>query len=373
MVLGFLGNVADNLNQAEFQQGTIDELNLQKLQRAEQNRLNRDFFRDKQGGPPALPTLENLNQGMAGLNIDKFGGTYIDIPPPVVTTEESIVGDDSDDDSTAIDNNKPVVTNPNQLKPSDPVIIDEPDLSFPKVDPNQTELPPAKTGRNQKNPERTAEIVRRKTIDNNTNAILEQFGIKRKAGKGSRNITKQQGDAFNFYNSKEFKDFIYQYPQYLTEVSEDPFGFMEKYMGEKQGRTTSTVIDQTSDRTKKLIDSRITDIDNNDVLNSNNSKKLVELANSMGVDPVAALAIFGIESDFGRNVKKSQRAAFGSMQVTNAQFNNLKSWFADPANRAQIEAIYPNNPGMVDKVIGMVTKCKELKLGLPLLVTKENL
>ena len=37
----------------------------------------------------------------------------------------------------------------------------------------------------------------------------------------------------------------------------------------------------------------------------------------MGVDPVAALAIFGIESDFGRNVKKSARAAFVAC-VTNA-------------------------------------------------------
>ena len=359
MVLGFLGNVAGNLNQDAFQKGTTDELNLQALQRAEQNRLNREFFREKQGGPPPLPTPEALNQGMAGLNIDRFGGTYIDVPPPVVTNEESIVGDDSDDDSTAIDDkNKPVVTDPNQLKPSDPVIIDKPELSFPEVDPNKIDLPPAATGRNRTNPERSAEITRRNTIDANTNIILEQYGIRRKAGQGSKNVTKQQGDAFKFYNSKEFKDFIYQHPQYLTEVSEDPFGFMEKYMAEKSGRTTSTVIDQTSDRTKKLISGRIDAIDNNDILNSNNSKKLVELANSMGVDPIAALAIFGIESDFGRNTKKSQRAAFGSMQVTNAQFNNLKRWFADPANRAQLEAIYPNNPGMVDKVIGMVAKMK---------------
>ena len=41
--------------------------------------------------------------------------------------------------------------------------------------------------------------------------------------------------------------------------------------------------------------------------------------------------------------------------------NNLKKWFADPANRAQIEAIYPNNPGMVDKVIGMVAKMQRAK------------
>ena len=361
MVLGFLGNVAGNLNQDAFQKGTTDELNLQALQRAEQNRLNREFFREKQGGPPALPTPEALNQGMSGgLNLDRFGGTYIDVPPPpVVTTEESLVDSPEEpvSDSTGIDT--PVVKDP--LKPSDPVIIDKPELSFPEVDPNKTELPAARTGRGRSNPERSAEITRRNTIDANTNAILEQYGIRRKAGQGSKNVTKQQGDAFKFYNSKEFKDFIYQYPQYLTEVSEDPFGFMEKYMAEKEGRTTSTVIDQTSDRTKKLISGRIDAIDNNDILNSNNSKKLVELANSMGVDPIAALAIFGIESDFGRNTKKSQRAAFGSMQVTNAQFNNLKKWFADPANRAQIEAIYPNNPGMVDKVIGMVAKMERAK------------
>ena len=363
MVLGLIGNVFGNLDQEAFVQGAENESKLQALQRANQNRINRDFFRDQQGGPPAIETPAALSQGMAGLNLDRFGGDYIDIKPMPDPNEESIVGDDSDDDSTAIDN-KPVVVDPNagpnQLKPTDPVIIDKPDLGFPKVDPNKIELPPAAKGRNQTNPERSAEIVRRQTIDSNTNAILKQFGIRRKAGQGSKNITKEQGDAFNFYNSKEFKDFIYQYPQYLTDVSEDPFGFMKKYMGEKQDRTTSTVIDQTSDRTKKLVSNRIQAIDN-DILNSVNARKLIGLANSMGVDPVAALAIFGIESDFGRVTKKSQRAAFGSMQVTDDQFRRLKTWFADPANRSQIEAIYPNNPGMVDKVIGMVAKMERAK------------
>ena len=363
MVLGLIGNVFGNLDQEAFVQGAENESKLQALQRANQNRINRDFFRDQQGGPPAIETPAALSQGMAGLNIDRFGGTYIDIPPPMVDQEGGVAqgideADKVDDGTTTTE--KPVVTDPNQLKPTDPVIIDKPDLGFPKVDPNKIELPPAAKGRNQTNPERSAEIVRRKTIDNNTNAILKQFGIRRKAGQGSKNITKEQGDAFNFYNSKEFKDFIYQYPQYLTEVSEDPFGFMKKYMGEKQDRTTSTVIDQTSDRTKKLVSNRIQAIDN-DILNSVNARKLIGLANSMGVDPVAALAIFGIESDFGRVTKKSQRAAFGSMQVTDDQFRRLKTWFADPANRSQIEAIYPNNPGMVDKVIGMVAKMERAK------------
>ena len=133
---------------------------------------------------------------------------------------------------------------------------------------------------------------------------------------------------------------------------------MERYKADRKPQATQEVITETSKRTKKLIDGRITAIDTNDILNSSNSKKLVELANEMGIDPVAALAIFGIEADFGRVNKGSGLGAFGSMQVTNAQFNNLQKWFADPANRAQVEAIYPNNPAMVDKVLGMIAKMK---------------
>ena len=190
MVLGLIGNVFGNLDQDAFVQGAENESKLQALQRANQNRINRDFFRDQQGGPPAIETPAALNQGMAGLNIDNFGGTYIDVPPPpVVTTEESLVDSPEEpvSDSTGIDT--PVVKDP--LKPTDPVIIDEPDLGFPKVDPNKIELPPAPKGRNQTNPERSAEIVRRQTIDSNTNAILKQFGIRRKAGQGSKSVTKR--------------------------------------------------------------------------------------------------------------------------------------------------------------------------------------
>ena len=229
MVLGLIGNVVGNLNQDKFVEGAEAENRLQALQRANFTR-DQERFALQNLQKPQLPVATDVNQGMAGLNVDRFGGTFIDIPPPV-TNEDTTSTEEDFNDSTAIDNkNKPVVVDPNadpnKLKPSDPVIIDEPNLSFPKVDPNQTELPPAATGRNKTNPERTAEINRRKTIDSNTNAILKQYGIRRKGGQGTKNVTKDQGDAYNFYNSKEFKDFIYQYPQYLTDVSEDPIGFI---------------------------------------------------------------------------------------------------------------------------------------------------
>ena len=346
-----LRNIAGNLNPTAFRQGARDELSLQALQRQEQDRLDRLKFRELTGGPPKLPEVTALDQGSTGLSLDNFGGQYVDVPPPPEEKKEIAPVDNTQVDQKVDDGTLP---------PSPNVIVPTPDVTFPAVDPNKIELPKG-SGRNNASSERTAEINRRKTIDDNTNAILQQYGIKRKAGKGSRNVTQQQGEAHTFYNSKEFKDFIYQNPNYLDEIKNDPFGFMERYKADKKPQATQEVITETSKRTKKLIDGRITAIDNNDILNSSNSKKLVELANEMGIDPIAALAIFGIESDFGRVNKGSGRGAFGSMQVTNAQFNNLKRWFTDPANRAQIEAIYPNNPAMVDKVISMISNMQRAK------------
>ena len=77
MVLGLIGNIAGNLDQDAFVAGAENENRLQQLQRANQNRINRDFFRNQQGGPPELPTPQALNQGSAGLNLDNFGGDYI--------------------------------------------------------------------------------------------------------------------------------------------------------------------------------------------------------------------------------------------------------------------------------------------------------
>ena len=250
-------------------------------------------------------------------------------------------------------NNNQQQNNQQVLQPVDEVLIEQPNLTFPEVDPNKIELPPAAKGKNKNNPERVAEIKRRADIDNQLREIQKTFGIRRKAGQGTKGITGQQGDAFLFFNSKEFKDFIYQYPDYVNEIRKDPFAFMNKYKSEKGARVTSETISKTSARTTKLINGRIEAIDN-DIINGKNVRELVRLANIMGVDPIAAIAIFGIESDFGRNVKKSSRAAYGSMQVTQDQFGRLKKWFTDPNNRGQLDAIYPNNPGMVDKIISMV-------------------
>jgi len=89
----------------------------------------------------------------------------------------------------------------------------------------------------------------------------------------------------------------------------------------------------------------------------------VDLANDMGVDPIAALSIFAIESDFGRNNSKSSAGAIGSMQVMPAQFVNLKTWFADPKNRAAIESAYTLggkvNTAQVDYILRKINTARQ--------------
>lgn len=341
MVLGLIGNIAGNLNQDKFVEGAEAENRLQALQRA-------NFTRDQERlalqnlTVPKPPVVTDVTQGSAGLSLDGFGGDYIDIKPLPEEEKKEVVPDDKQ---------KPVVVDPDKDKDKDGMIqkdgsiqttpnvtIDEKSLSFPEVDPSKIDLPPALGG--QYNAIRNREIESRGIIDDQTASIMKSFGIKRKGGQGTQNVTKDQGDAYKFFTSDEYKNFIYQHPQYLTEVSEDPIGFMKKYKTERGDRTTNQVIGVTTKRTDKLIDGRLSAIDNNNILFSKNSAKVVELANDMGIDPIAALAIFGIESDFGRVNKGSTRQAFGSMQVTNAQFNNLKRWFTDPANRAAIESAF---------------------------------
>lgn len=212
------------------------------------------------------------------------------------------------------------------LEGSDDVPVDEPTLLYPKVDESKVDLPPKLGG--QYDVERNKEVQRRRKITSDVMDALKQ---------------NQTGFLFSdvrkFYTSKEFLDFIYQHPQYLDEIREDPEGFMTRYQGDAKGRATSKVIPESTDRTNDIIRNRKKDIAGG-ILYQKNSKRIVDLANDMGVDPIAALSIFALESDFGRTKGASSAGAIGGMQVMPDQFQRLKKWFADPANRSQVNNAY---------------------------------
>lgn len=64
---------------------------------------------------------------------------------------------------------------------------------------------------------------------------------------------------------------------------------------------------------------------------SDSVQKLIRRATEFGVDPAAAVAIYGVETNFGRRVGVSEKGASGLMQVTPATFKDMKRFFTDPA------------------------------------------
>jgi len=207
------------------------------------------------------------------------------------------------------------------------VPTEETDLTYPAVDPDKTGLPDASMGAGYKEA-RIAENLRRRKINSEVMSALKN---------------NQTGFIFSdlrkFYTSKEFQDFIYQNPQFLDEIKEDPEGFADRYQAERPSRVSNEVTQQSTARTDTLIASRKKRLAD-DVLYKKQAAEIIRAANDMGVDPIAALAIAGIESDFGANTGKSAKGARGAMQVMPAQAKNLKKWFGDPANRAKIEAAF---------------------------------
>ena len=337
-----LRNIAGNLNPTAFRQGARDELELQARQRAEQDRLDKLKFRELTGGPPKLPEVAALNQGSTGLKLDGFGGQYKEIEPDedkgkIDTTPKVKV---KPIPGTTIDPDKDgVLQTDGSLDESANVDLNAKDLTYPLTDPDKIALPPKGMGKGNEQVRRE-EVLRRRDID-------RQIRDLNLTGKiiGS----KATMDMSAFYKSDEFKNFIYQHPQFIDEIKKDPEGFMTRFTEERGARTTKQqVIPESKTRTDKLISGRNKAMDN-DILISKKSNKVVKLANELGIDPIAALSIFGIESDFGRNAGKSSAGAEGGMQVMPEQWKRLRLWFGNPDNRAQIESAYTTADGQVNK------------------------
>jgi hypothetical protein len=62
------------------------------------------------------------------------------------------------------------------------------------------------------------------------------------------------------------------------------------------------------------------------------TKQILTLAGQLQVDPAAALAVYGLETNYGATSAESQRGASGPMQVMPATFTNIKKWFTNPDN-----------------------------------------
>ena len=357
MVLGLIGNIAGNLDQEAFVQGAENESRLQNLQRMNQNRINRDFFRDQQGGPPAIPTPTALSQGSAGLSLDGFGGNYITVPPPVEEKKPEVVVPESQ-----------TIVPPGQnesIVGDDQIVIDEGEtasnaLSVPDFDPSK-ELDFGNIGQSgvtditQVDPESSAfaQDIQKLFANSEFQALFNRIGDRAATGYGDRLAGSPAGriygyffdnpaeakersksaEASKWFRTEEAKNYFLQNPNQLTAAAIDPTGWYLKFKEDAPKRKELQINRESSGK----ADKRVSDLTTDDVLTKAFSNKKVQevrnVAAAIGLNPDFAMAIMGMESSFGtaKNLT-STKGAKGIMQVMPETFDQMKAWYTNQDN-----------------------------------------
>jgi len=139
----------------------------------------------------------------------------------------------------------------------------------------------------------------------------------------------------------------------------------------KDAKAKSEKIAQEETRlSSEKANKRLTDLVNlaPQALQKEDTKYLVGRSQELGVDPAAAVAIYGIESSYGAAKGASTAGAKGSMQVMDKTFKGMKTWFTDPKN---IEA-YNISPELQQAAAAMVRGTPQGEMDAGLLVLKYN-
>lgn len=139
----------------------------------------------------------------------------------------------------------------------------------------------------------------------------------------------------------------------------------------KEAKTKGEKIAQEEIRlSSEKANKRLTDLVNlaPQALQKDDTKYLVGRAQELGIDPAAAVAIYGIESSYGAAKSDSTAGAKGPMQVMDKTFKGMKSWFTDPKN---IES-YNIPPELQQAAAAMVRGTPQGEIDAGLLVLKYN-
>jgi hypothetical protein len=139
----------------------------------------------------------------------------------------------------------------------------------------------------------------------------------------------------------------------------------------KDAKVKSEKIAQEETRlSSEKANKRLTDLVNlaPQALQKDDTKYLVGRAQELGIDPAAAVAIYGIESSYGAAKGASTAGAKGPMQVMDKTFKGMKSWFTDPKN---IES-YNIPPELQQAAAAMVRGTPQGEIDAGLLVLKYN-
>jgi len=338
-----------------FQRGAEAELRLQKLQRAEQARLNQQKYAPPQQDlTVALRSPENLDPNNFG------SGDQLYIEPPKVEEKK---------DEPELNTVTPPEVINEEVEKTDENVTLEPSgsaLTIPNFDA-EAESDMSKIGVSgtpditQLNPQDSAFVqdIQKLFANGDFQALFNKLGDKAALGYGDTLAGSPLGrlygyltdnpeeakarsksvEAAKWYRTAEARKYFQQNPDQLTEAAIDPTGWYNRFKEEAPLRADDTINKKSKERTDKLI----TNINNglDEGVQTMASKVIAQYAQTFGFDPYFAMAVLGVESSFGKadvtpktvELKDGTKVTIsGVMQVAEPTFNQMKAWYTNPTN-----------------------------------------
>ena len=356
----FLGTALGTDPQA-FQRGAENQLKLQALQRAEQDRLNLKNY-----APNQMNLGVNLRE-TPNLDSSQFGSDQLFIEPPkkvepeVVkpievpkveesVTEESTVGDDQ----TVIDNKE--TNTPETLVL--PNFDADADRDMSKIGVSKT---PDITQIDQESSQ-FIQSLDKLFADGDFQAIMSKIQTRIATGYGDMLAGSPAGrtwgwftdspdeaakrkdskSALDWFQSDEARRYFEQNPNELTGAAADPIGFHKTFIADAPARKEIKI----NEESKEKADTLILNVTNNfaEGLSTSTSVDVSQMSDLLGLDKFMALSVLGVESDFGRNLSDAGAGAQGAMQVMPGTFDQMKAWYTNPDNIKK----YNISPRIVD-------------------------
>ena len=361
----FLGTALGTDPQA-FQRGAENQLKLQALQRAEQDRLNLKNY-----APNQMNLGVNLRE-TPNLDSSQFGSDQLFIEPPkkvepevkVETievpkveekveenvTEESTVGDDQ----TVIDNQE--TNTPSTLVL--PNFDADADRDMSKIGVSKTPDITQIDAQDSK----FLQAIDKLRADGNFQGIMSSIQTRIATGYGdmlagspagrawgwltdSPDEASKRADskaALDWFQSDEARRYFEQNPNEITGASVDPIGFHKTFIADAPARKEIKINEESKGKADQLILNVTNNF--NKGLSTSTSVDVSQMSDLLGLDKFMALSVLGVESDFGRNLSDAGAGAQGAMQVMPGTFDQMKAWYTNPDNIKK----YNISPRIVD-------------------------
>jgi len=352
----FLGTALGTDPQA-FNRGAENQIKLQALQRAEQARLNlKNYAPDQMNLGVQLRDQPNLDSS-------GFGSEQLFIEPPKVVEEKpkvetievpKVIDNEGADASSAADANDGFVENEvsesKETKAPETLVLPNFDAD---AESDMSNIGVSKTPDITQIDEESSQFIQslqKLMADGDFQAIMSKIQTRIATGYGDMLAGSPAGRAWgwftdspdevakradskaalDWFRSDEARRYFEQNPNELTGAAADPIGFHKTFIADAPAREQIKINEESAEKANQLVLNITNNFDES--LFTSNSQEIAQMADMLGLDKYMALSIFGVESDFGRNISDAGKGAQGAMQVMPGTFEQMKAWYTNPAN-----------------------------------------